>query len=262
MPMTHILFPRKVQRPLSDEERVSRKQVGVSPNYQGNPLNPKNRSADIPDSENCSLFLTNLPAQCSYQELLQALAFHRPGRIWSTYINRPRAIDPTITAAIAAAGPVSTAHLPASFKTSAAKVIFYHPHEAQRLLAAAARGDLLVGRRRAAARWNRHKTAAAGTAHERTSRVLTIAGPAGLVREDRLRSLFARYFEYHSESVVVLAEAEGEAGEGWRVLEWRFASMRAQAHAAFQLLQSLYPDVLDVRYGVDPCAGYLVMEEE
>lgn len=295
--MNNVLFPENAKKPLSEEERASRIQIGISPNYQGNPLNPKNRSADIPDRENCALFLTNLPARCSYQDLLQALALHRPGRIFSTYINRPRSgydhahpetdasaaglypryeeektsMENTSNIPSAAAdGLAAPRYVPASYKTSAAKVIFYHPHEAQRLLAAAVRGDLRVGRRKASGRLNRHRTAAQGPAQERTSRVLRIAGPAALVREDRLRTLFARFFEYHTESVLVLAEGEEEEepqkeeGVGrhhWRVLEWRFASLRAQAEVAFQLLQNEYAGVVEVQYAVDPCAGYLSMEE-
>lgn len=261
--MNNVLYPATSKKPLTEEEKASRVEVGISPNYQGNPYNPKNRSENIPDSQNCALFLTNLPATCNYQELLQAMAIHRPGRIWTTYINPPRkmdADDPLLSELQAAARAGGSAHLPRvppSYSTSAAKVIFYHPFEAQRLIVAAARGLLRVGGRRIGAKWNRHKTGA--QKYDRaTSRAITIGGPATIVNEVYLRGLFDQYFEYNTEEVLLVAEAEGQ---GWCVLEWRFACMRAQAHAAYQLLKSLYPGVVEVRWAVDPCAGYLSVED-
>lgn len=285
--MNNVLYPGSSKRPLTEEEKVSRVELGISPNYQGNPHNPRNLSEDIPDSENCALFLTNLPANCTYAELLRAVATHRPGRVWSTYINPPREMDPDDPLigelqAAAQAGNVVTQgrappRIPASYSTSAAKLIFYHPLEAQRLLQAAAGtfqqpphdgsgpgpgpgSGLHVGGRRVGVKWNRHRTGA--QRYDRpTSRALTIGGPATIVSERRLRGLFDQYFEYATEEVVVVAEGEQGGNGAWRVLEWRFASMRAQAHAAYQLLRSLYPGVVEVRWAVDPCAGYLAVED-
>lgn len=264
-PMTAVLYPDASKRPLSEAEKASRHENGISANYQGNPFNPKNQSADIPNHLNCALFLTNLPARCTYQDLLHAIRAHRPGRVWSTYINRP--LGPTDQhehAQPPSDGGGPTPNRPLSHRTSAAKVIFYHPVEAQRLLAAADRGALRVGGRRVAAKWNRHRTAAQSSATgggggcAATSRAVVIAGPPAIVDERYLAALFDQYFEYQTEEVAVVAEA---AGGRWRALEWRFGSMRAQAHSAHQLLRSLYPGVVSVRWAVDPCAGYLDPEE-
>lgn len=274
-PMNKVLHSGSPEKPPTQEERIVRIQNGISPNYKGNPLNPNNHSANIPDSENCSLFLTNLPAQCSYQDLLRAVAVHRPGRIWSTYINPPRDPKQDLT------HWHSHSLLSPVYRTSAAKVIFYHPAEAQRLMDVAMRGGLRVRGHQPTVVWNRHRTAAQGPVQEGTSRVLRIAGPASLVSEERLRGLFGQFFEYESEDVFVVhgsaapvASDKDEARErqnrdevvgrwgniDWCVLEWRFASMRAQAHSAYRVLRSLYPDVVDVQYVADPCAGYLVMD--
>lgn len=274
-PMNSILYPDASKQPLSKEEVASREEKGISMNYQGNPHNPKNRSADIPDTLNCALFLTNLPAKCTYQDLLQALAQYRVGRVWSTYINPPRIAadqneqDQKEMAHKMGQGPAQVAghtnimqpdaaaggRLPLSYSTSAAKVIFYHPLEAQHLLALGERGDFRIRGRRITVKYNRHKTPAQ-VYENPTSRVLLISGPASIVYEEQLKGLYAQYFEYQTEEVIVVAE-----GNDWRVLEWRFGSMRAQAHSAYQLLKSLYPGVVSVKWAVDPCAGYMVVSE-
>lgn len=280
-PMNSILYPEAAKKPLTQEEVASREEKGISRNYQGNPYNPKNRSADIPDAENCALFLTNLPAKCTYQDLLQALAQHRVGRVWSTYINPPRTaadqhkhdqenlacmgkIAEQTTTHPDVVGqstrpllpaPTCTGRLPLSYSTSAAKVIFYHPLEAQRLMVLAERSEFRIHGRRIAAKYNRHKTPAQ-IYENPTSRVLLISGPASIVRKEYLNTLYAQYFEYQTEEVIVVAE-----GNNWSILEWRFGSMRAQAHSAYQLLKSLYPGIVTVKWAVDPCAGYMVLDE-
>lgn len=243
-PMQNILYPRAGNEPLSEEQKSRRVQIGISPNYQGNPNNPRNRSAQIPESENCSLFVTNLPSDCTYNELLKAIADHRPGRVWSVYINPPREESTEMKRLIAEAATRSH-HMyrpvPASFVNSAAKVIFYHPSEAQRLLALArGRGGFLVRNRRAHVKYNRHRTGAQSYGYP-TSRVISITGPATIVSEIYLTSLFDQYFQYHTEKIIVLGETEE-----LRCLEWRFGSMRAQAHSAYQLLKTHYPGVVDV----------------
>ncbi|KAF3763581.1 hypothetical protein M406DRAFT_262487 [Cryphonectria parasitica EP155] len=227
-PMTAVLYPKAPKRPLSDQERALRQQKGISDNYEGNPENPKNQSANIPNEENCALFLTNLPARCSYQTLLRAIAQHRMGRVWSTYINSPLGEEQHEHQQRQAQDPSPAHHYGASI-----------------------RGDFRVGGRRIHAKWNRHRTAAQSYENP-TSRVVVISGPAAIVDRQWLGDLFDQYFEYQTEEVLVLAE-----GNGWRTLEWRFGSMRAQAHSAHQLLRSLYPGVVTVKWAVDPCAGYL-----
>lgn len=242
-PMNNILYPRVGSESLSEKDKASRVQIGISPNYQGDPNNPKNHSAHIPDSENCALFLTNLPSDCTYGDLLRALARYRPGRVWSAYINPPKVHSPEQMRpfAEASAGHQFRGLIPPSYLTSAAKVIFYHPSEAQRLMKRALLGaGIDVRGRRIQVKYNRHKTSAQTYAWP-TSRVLRITGPVTIVSEIYLSSLFDQYFEYHTESVIVRAE-----NQDLRCLEWRFASMRAQAHSAYQLLKTHFPGVVEV----------------
>lgn len=266
-PMTAVLYPSGAKRELSEDEKALRQRHGISENYQGNPDNPKNQSADIPNEENCALFLTNLPARCNYPELLGAIRLLRPGRIWSTYINRPLGSGDEKNLASQGQQPAQLqghfqghgqafANKPLSHRTSAAKVIFYHPSEAQRLMHIAEHGGFKVGGRTIIVKWNRHRTAAQKYDNP-TSRVVIISGPMRLVEQEWLSRLFDQYFEYHTEEVLTVAETDG-----WRALEWRFASMRAQAHSAHQLLRSLYPGIISVQWALDPCAGYLQLESE
>ncbi|KAK8032142.1 hypothetical protein PG990_001876 [Apiospora arundinis] len=53
--------PAHVRRPaVAAQQRAQANQI-ASKNYGGNRLAPSNLSADIPDNENCSLFIRNLP---------------------------------------------------------------------------------------------------------------------------------------------------------------------------------------------------------
>ncbi|PSR92355.1 hypothetical protein BD289DRAFT_481102 [Coniella lustricola] len=254
-PMTAVMNAGS-RRELSGEERALRVRLGISENYQGNPNNPKNQSADIPDEENCALFLTNLPAHCTYAELLGAIQIIRPGRVWSSYINRPLGKEHGQNSGTGKTTPFKDSSKPLSHRTSAAKVIFYHPCEAQRLLQVARAGEFRIGGRCITVKLNRHRTAAQGY-NNPTSRVVLIEGPARIVDEEWLGRLFGLYFEYDTDGVRILVDVIG-----WRVLEWRFSSMRAQAHSAYQLLESLYPGIVEVTWVEDPCAGYLRMPDQ
>lgn len=304
-PMHSKLDPDASHRPLTEEEIAYRMSHGISLRYQGQSHNPKNISVDIDDSMNCALFLTRLPPKVTYRDLLTAVAQHRPGRIWSTYINPPEVANPEKVPAKpaqnlhqramlnalkgngngngngnghgnnnhnhnpttgvtriggmttpAAPGPNPGGIVPFNQRTCAAKLIFYHPSEAQRLMAIAGQPQgFLVGGQRVHVMFNRHRTAAQRYENP-TSRVLIISGPREIVDEAWLRDLFDQYFEYQTEEVIRIAE-----DNAWRAIEWRFGSMRAQAHAAYQLLRSHYPGVVAVKWGIDPCAGYLEMSQ-
>ncbi|KAK7715626.1 hypothetical protein SLS63_011382 [Diaporthe eres] len=71
-PMNVKLDPEAANRPLTEEEKVTRDIKGISHRYQGDSNNPANESADIPEHENCSVWITNLPPDCTYRDLLEA----------------------------------------------------------------------------------------------------------------------------------------------------------------------------------------------
>lgn len=234
-PMHQKLHPESRGQPLSREELEFRRRHGISENYQGEATNPQNISADISDDQNCGLWLTNLPPTCDYKVLLGAIAQHPPGRIFSAYITGP--------------DEKSDSTLP-SFRTSGAKIVFYRPQEAQRLLSLCTFGQFKVQGYRARCILNRVRSAPQPAEKEHTTRVLLISGPRSVVDELQLRRAWDGYFSFDTEEVLLLAERDG-----MRWLEWRFASHRAQAGSAFKFLKTQpgYMGIVSVRYGRDPC---------
>ncbi|ROV95544.1 hypothetical protein VSDG_05308 [Cytospora chrysosperma] len=232
-PMNSKLDPEAKNRPLTKEEVEYRKALGISPNYRGEATNPQNISADIPDHENCSLWLTNLPPHCSYRDLLAAVARHQPGRIYATSISPPDA---------------ESDHTLPSHRTSAAKMAFYRPEEATRLLQLCSMGLLKVQGYRVRAVRNRVKVPA-NLGKDNTSRCLVIWGPRALVNEIQLTRLFNTYFSFDTEEVILRHE-----GENFRCLEWRFGSFRAQAESAQKMLNDKeHKDFYTVEFARDPC---------
>lgn len=233
-PMHNKLDPDAKNRPLTTAEIEYRRAHGISTKYRGETTNPQNISADIPDHENCSLFLTNLPPNCSYRDLLAAVARHQPGRIYSTYISPPDA--------------ESDQNLP-SHRTSAAKMAFFRPEDATRLLQACSLGLVKVQGYRVHARRNRVKVSPASRDKDHKTRCIVISGPKALVDEMQLRRLFDKFFSYDIEEVILLQE-----GESLRWMEWRFGSYRAQAESAFKMLTDKdFRNFYSVRYAKDPC---------
>lgn len=230
-PMNAVLNPDAHLQPLSQEEVAFRIDNGISLNYHGDQVNPRNMSANIPDKENCAVWITNLPATCTIRDLLRALMHYRPGRVWASHINPPEE---------------------GRHRHAAAKIIFYHPNEARRLLDLCISPGIVIENRRMCAIYNKQRVAAQEYAFP-TSRALEIKGAKKIVNETFLRSLFEQHFRFEDEAVEVLAEFDDV-----RVIEWRFGSMRAQAGAAYKLLERMYPCV-DIRYATDPCAQYMVM---
>ncbi|KAJ0108966.1 hypothetical protein J7T55_005514 [Diaporthe amygdali] len=234
-PMNSKLFPDAANKPLTDEEKAYRDALGISHNYQGEVTNPANISAEIPDELNCAVWITGLPRDCSYKDLLGTIAMHRPGKVYASFISPPKP------------GP---GHL-LSHNTSAAKIIFYKPAEARNLLRVAGEGRLIVRNRRARAVPNRIKTGE--HSHKRgTSRCIVIKGPATIVNEPSLYQSFDARFQFHTEEVLFL-EPKMEPEGLMHQIEWRFSSHRAQAESAHKLITLECPGV-EVIYAPDPCA--------
>lgn len=231
--MNSKLYPEAIYKPLSNEDKVFRDTHGISHNYLGEATNPANISADIRDEENCSVWITGLPPTCSYQDLFSAIAVHQPGKVWSSHISPPNFDGPD--------------HL-LSHSTSAAKVIFYQPHEAQRLLKVAREKRLVVRGYKPRAVPNRIKSRPQAY-EDRSSRCLMISGDAAVVNVHTLSQLFNTKFDYDTQEVLYRDETADGRG---RKIEWRFGSWRAQAGAAYMAIRDSYPKVR-VMYAIDPC---------
>ncbi|KAI6370100.1 hypothetical protein MCOR25_004271 [Pyricularia grisea] len=225
---------------------------GFSPNYQGDTSLANNRSANIPESESCSLFILGLPPTLTTTQLLGAI--RNTGRVWASHINMP---EP------------SRGHT-----TCAAKVIFFERAAAQRFYAAHQphNGGFVTdpssGLPPARVLWNRIRSAEVGASNTTAggggggpgsggnkSRVLLIYGPKRLVNEPSLTAYFASKMEFQIDRAFELASCvDLVTGQVMVLFEYRFGSFRCQAEAAKMSLSREFKDEIKVWYGDDPCA--------
>lgn len=202
---------------------------GFSTNYKGDISNDSNRSANIPEHENTSLWIVGLYAAMDTARLLSSIAHLGPtGKIWATVI--------------------SNAQPEKGHAGSAAKIVFFDRVGAERLKQAIEEGRLngIVGR---AVRVTFNRIRSAPQTPTESSRVLLIRGPGQLVNRTFLDQLFTSRFVYQTEAVNVLEQTMLHTS-----IEWRFGSFRSQAQSAGMLLSREYGNVINWVYGRDPCA--------
>ncbi len=237
----------------------------LSPNYRGDPKNPNNQSANVPQEQNTSLFIENLPPDCTTRELL--LHLRGTGKVYSLSVGAP------------------TARIP----TSCAKLVYWDRRGVDGLTARCDARRFIVRDYCPVVKPNWYRTApqpaAAGRDNDR-SRVVLVEGPSSLVNQPRLEAFFARFFKWDTDEVLIHWEnrprqPRPDCGDGAGAgaidtitttsLEYRFASHRAQASEAFRRIsQAIAGDLLPgvqlspeekllwkevrVSWGVDPCA--------
>ncbi|KAI2471608.1 hypothetical protein F4781DRAFT_440225 [Annulohypoxylon bovei var. microspora] len=218
--------------------------TGISANYGGNIFLESNQSANIPEEFSTSLWLTNLPPDCTHQMLLSTI--RRCGKIYASVIN-----PPVHSTGRSAQG--------APHWTAASKLVFFDRAGLDKLMAKSQAGDFSVGGYVPRLRMNRIKSAPRPAGPH--CRVLHIEGPSCLVNEGYLGKFFQTKFKYELEIILTL----GSHGSHTRQ-EWRFGSYRCQAESARQAInreklrlnmdeaeQRLWSQV-SVHFGVDPCA--------
>lgn len=201
---------------------------GVSSNYLGNPMLEKNQSADIPEEENCAFWITNLPPDITYTQLLANI--RNVGRVYAVHINGP-------------SGEITT---------SAAKVVFFDRSAAERFWLHTRKWGFPVGLFVGVVRKNRIKTAPQHGVGER-SRVIHVSGAKGFVHQDWLLAFFSVKCTYQIDEIIT-HPGNPERGH----VEFRFASYRCQAEAAWNALERAFeadvPGSPIVKWwGVDPC---------
>ncbi|KAI0019884.1 hypothetical protein F4780DRAFT_792417 [Xylariomycetidae sp. FL0641] len=236
----------------------SGRRAGMSDNYLGDHTRAENQSADIPDEENCSVWITNLPPGCDHAQLLGAV--RGCGKVYACVVNPP------------VAAPQQQQQQP-HIMTAASKLVFFEVAGAARLLRAAREGRFAVGGRYLPqVRRNRIRSAAVAPPGPE-SRVLHIEGPDAIVNGPYLAAFFDAHFVYQLEAVEVLARSPpgggGDAPFAQRKtrMEWRFGSYRCQAEAARRAIahqkekeaREGIPSPLGwqgvtVHFAVDPCA--------
>ncbi|KAF9881374.1 hypothetical protein CkaCkLH20_01524 [Colletotrichum karsti] len=225
------LTPEQVARK-QEFLRIIRKCLDFSPNYNGDTRNERNKSADVPDSQNTSVWLTGLPAGCDTSMLMEAIVkTGKTGKIWASHINNADPRD----------------HKP----FAAAKIVFFTRDGADRLMAAVQQGRFRVGGRVPRAAWNRIKSATRPAKDKIHSRVLIIEGHISIVNKESLEEWFKSKFEFQTDQVV---QRKYNARLGINVLEWRFGSYRAQAEAAAIAITKELGGKVKWTHGDDPCA--------
>jgi hypothetical protein len=225
----HLQHPRPVL--VSESDAPSKVALGFSPEYHGDPNLPRNRSANIPDELNCSLFLVNLPPDLTTHRLIAAIHATGPtGRIYATHINAP---EPD-----------------RKHYGCAAKVIFFELSAAKAFYRACEERGFTVDGYAVRVMWNRIKTAQQEHARS-TTRVLLIGGDPKFVNPDTLTEYFGTKLQFQVDCIITHSDGlKGDKTDA--VVEFRFGSFRCQAEAAKMALVREHPEVRCF-FHCDPC---------
>lgn len=224
IPMLTVARPDKTGRDLTPATDAT-DSLRFSPRYCGMHTE-NNASADnLPTQQNCALWLTNLPPDVTERELLSSI--RNVGRIYATYINHPDYV----------------AH-----QTAAAKLVFFAPEAAQRLLSHSLTNAIFVRDYRIKVAPNRIKYAR-NSMDKGESRVLIVTGSEAFVNEKSLTEYFGKRFAFQVDGVRMLIRANGRA-----VVEYKFGSYRCQAQMGMKALLLDRPEGFEmVEFGLDPC---------
>lgn len=201
-----------------------------STNYRGE-HSVRNASVDdLPFEQNCALWLTNLPPDVTYQQLLAQV--RNVGRIWCTVINAPDY---------------------ERHNTAAAKVVFFTPGPAQRLLQKSLTQGLEVNGYAVKVTHNRVKYGAQ-TLTGNASRVLIVTGKTTFVNPESLTEFFKARFVFEVDEIIELINQGNRHKGGRSVVEYKFGSFRCQAQMGKMALEKDRPEGFEkVDFGPDPC---------
>jgi hypothetical protein len=196
-----------------------------SPRYHGMHTET-NASADhLRPDQNCALWITQLPPDVEVGELLSKI--RNVGRVYATFINPANGV---------------------THPKCAAKLVFFSPDSAQKLLTRALHQPLIIRGQRAQIAPNRIKYSA-HTTDRGESRVLIVTGNTAFVNEDSLTAYFEGRFAFQIDGVQTLIQFQDRA-----VVEYRFGSYRCQAQMGMKALLLDRPRGLEmVEFGADPC---------
>ncbi|KAH6990227.1 hypothetical protein EDB80DRAFT_538796, partial [Ilyonectria destructans] len=224
-PMAAVSHNRRTTRNNTSQAIVLADDAAFSNNYRGEHSARNASVRNLKPEENCALWLTNLPPDCTYHELLATIRNY--GRIWCAVINEPDYLRHT---------------------TAAAKVVFFAPGPAQAFLAMSLIRGVTIRNHRIKVTENRVKYKEEPMTGSE-SRVLIITGSSKFVNEKALTEFFQERFVFEVDEVITLIHAEQRT-----VLEYKFGSYRCQAHMGKMALEKDKPEGLEkVEYGEDPC---------
>jgi hypothetical protein len=177
---------------------------------------------ELPDHENCSLFMTNIPVKATHSALFDQITV----------------------------GPVFALHMMDSDGThplQAAKLVFMNPESAQRMMSSP---DIWMRGRCLGFRYNRY-------GYRRNtrnySRILIVEGPEGMMKLDSWNKYFGHYSKFVMDRIL---EVEC-ATPGNKAYEFRFSRIDGQAETCFMAIQAepVFAGIVTVKYGADPCAS-------
>ncbi|KAK8050651.1 hypothetical protein PG994_012381 [Apiospora phragmitis] len=187
-----------------------------SDNYRGSRKSRANYSANVEDTQNCSVFIRGLPPTCRPFTLLQ----HIRGcgtKINALHINQPDRDNP---------------------HHCAAKLVFFQRCGVDWLFAQIRSGHFVIPGDNGVAYtpnavYNKIRSAPMQP-DDRRSRVVIVGGPDSIVSVGSMDAFFSSHFYYEADTAFVTLEQPG-----WRVIEFHFSSMRCQSENAVQALERL-----------------------
>ncbi|KAI0852334.1 hypothetical protein F5Y00DRAFT_258741 [Daldinia vernicosa] len=209
---------------------VVRNQPPTAPGYLGNSSLPHNMSADVPEDENCRLWITGLPPKCTISDVLGAI--RGIGRVYSLHINPPVHNEKT--------GKL--------FPTSAASLTFFTANASNRFLLLQSQHPFSVKGWRT--KVGRHRIRAKPFLIYHLSRVLVIKGSPKIVTPENLTRIFIERWGVRFDTDFI----DYRPGEQSSEIIWGFGSFRGQAHSVYINITDQLSGVVTVSYGQDPCA--------
>jgi len=215
----HTLPGRDVSRASTSSTRSSSPAA-----YLGDLSLENNRSADIPEHENCALWIWGLPGRVTYDVLLGSI--RGVGKVYATVINPPND----------------------SIRTSAAKIIFFNRNQAEKLFNMIKdRQFVVLGKVVHKVVWNKIRTGP--YPHSSHSRVIRITGPRELMDFEYFENFFVHRFQYDLDVRGVM-----ECNRPGLVSHvWHFGSLRCQAASAKTAIERELKGIYEVEWADDPC---------
>jgi hypothetical protein len=177
---------------------------------------------NLPDKENCSLWITRLHKEANVKALLRTV---RTGAVFAVHINPPDE----------------------KHEWSAAKLVFMNSSAAAAFVEQSnTRGGISVLKSRIRVVYNRHGYR--DYDHPERSRVLQIKGPKGTMDGNFWLAYFGKCVEFQLEGTSKLEDNQD-------ILEFRFARVDGQAESLHQAItrEPKFKGVYEVGYARDPC---------
>ena len=187
------------------------------------PSEAKHYGRPIPPHKNCAIFITEIPIQATYADILGSV---RGGKIYACRFEPDKG----------------------KFSTRAVKLVFFTRVSAELFMQRNYLVGIFILGKRVRAIWNRIRYDAHPNPYQ--SRVINITGPVRWVYSKFLEEWFEPRFDYDLDHTVDMACPR----EGYATRAWHFACLRAQAEFAKIIVERELSGIFQVEYGVDPCA--------